>query len=395
MRRINFQSELRNVFKEIGNIARKLGFSVYLVGGPVRDILLGRSFQDIDVVCIGNAVKLAKVFSKRVKGDFIYKRRFPNATVKWNNSVKVDFVSARSEAYPKSRVGLPRARRTKDLLIDLKRRDFTVNAIAVDLNPGNFGNIYDPFNGLEDCHKKMLRVLHPDSFKEDPTRIFRAIRFSMELSFYIEENTKKLLQRDLKYLKQLSQKRLWTEIKLCLKDGSDVLNYLKKYGVLKILGFSYPGQSFLERVDVGSLQFYVSPVNTLIMALLDKKPLRDFNFEKSFIQQIKNVREINNKVLRNIEVVHKLFKLEDYSLLYLFARYPKNSIIIENFFDNREKLQPELTGEDIKNLGIEESPDIGWLMKRIIEGKWIGKISDRKEEVELVERYLEGKDVGW
>ncbi len=395
MRRINFQSELRSVFKEIGLIAKRLGFSVYIVGGPVRDILLGRSFQDVDIVCVGNAVKLAKVFSKRVKGEFIYRRRFPNATVKWNNSAKVDFVSARSEVYPKNKVSLPRVRRTKDLLVDLKRRDFTVNAIAVDLNPGTFGNLYDPFNGLLDCQKRLLRVLHPNSFKEDPTRIFRAIRFSMELSFQLEENTKKLLYKDLKFLKQLSQARLWKEIKVCLKDGSDVLNYLKKYGVLRVLGFSYPGQGFLERVDVGSIQFDVSPVNTLIIALIEKKPVRGYTFEKSFIQQIKYVREINNKALRNIEVVHKLFKLEDYSLLYLFARYPKNSIIIENFFDNREKLKPELNGEDIKKLGVKESPEIGKLMKRIIEGRWIGKISGRDEEVDLVERYLGGKDVSW
>ncbi len=395
MRRINFQSELRSVFKEIGQIAKKLGYSVYIVGGPVRDILLGRSFQDVDVVCVGNAVKLAKVFSRRVKGEFIYRRRYPNATVKWNNSAKVDFVSARSEAYPKNKVGLPRIRRTKDLLIDLKRRDFTVNAIAVDLNPGTFGNLYDPFNGLLDCQKKLIRVLHPNSFKEDPTRIFRAIRFSMELSFQIEENTKKLLNRDLKFLKQLSQARLWKEIKICLNDGSDVLNYLKKFGVLRVLGFSYPGQGFLERVDVGSIQFGVNPVSTLILALIEKKPARCYSFERSFIQQINYVREINNKALRNIEVVHKLFKLEDYSLLFLFARYPKNSIIIENFFDNREKLRPELNGEDIKKLGVKESPEIGKLMKRIIEGRWIGKISGRNEEVDLVERYLGGKDVSW
>lgn len=395
MRRINFQSDLRSVFKEIGLITRKLGFSVYLVGGPVRDILLGRAFQDVDVVCVGNAVKLAKVFSKKVKGEFIYRRRFPNATVKWNNSAKVDFVSARSEVYPRNKVGLPRVRRTKDILVDLKRRDFTVNAIAVDLNPGTFGNLYDPFGGLLDCQKKILRVLHPNSFKEDPTRIFRAIRFSMELSFQLEENTKKLLYRDLKFLRQLSQQRLWKEIKVCLNDGSDILNYLKKYGVLKVLSFSYPGQGFLERVDVGSLQFDVSPVNTLIMALVERKPIRGYTFEKNFIQQIKYIREINNKTLRNIEIVHKLFKLEDYSLLYLFAKYPKNSIIIENFFDNREKLKPELNGEEIKKLGINESPEIGRLMKRITEGRWIGKIADRDEEVELVERYLGGKDVSW
>lgn len=395
MRRINFQTELRSVFKEIGHIAEKLGYSVYLVGGPVRDILLGRSFQDIDVVCVGNAVKLAKVFSKRVKGEFIYRRRFPNATVKWNNSAKIDFVSARSEVYPRNKVGLPRVRRTKDLLVDLKRRDFTVNAIAVDLNPGTFGNIYDPFNGLEDCRKKILRILHPHSFREDPTRIFRAIRFSMELSFQIEENTKKLLYRDLNYLKELSQQRLWKEIRVSLRDGSDMLNYLKKYGVLKVLGFSYPGQGFLERVDVGSIQFDVNPVNTLIIALIEKKPVENYAFEKSFIQQIKYVKKINNKTLRNIEVVHQLFKLEDYSLLYLFAKYPKNSIIIENFFDNRKKLNPELTGEDIKKLGVKESPEIGKLIKRLIEGRWIGKISDRSEEVDLIKRYLGGKDVSW
>ena len=395
MRRINFQSELRSVFREIGQIAKRLGFSVYIVGGPVRDILLGRSFQDVDVVCVGNAVKLAKIFSKRVKGEFIYRRRFPNATVKWNNSAKVDFVSARSEVYPRNKVGLPKVRRTKDLLVDLKRRDFTVNEIAVDLNPGTFGNLNDPFGGLLDCQKRILRVLHPYSFKEDPTRIFRAIRFSMELSFQIEEETNKFLYRDLKFLKELSQERLWKEIKVCLKDGSDILNYLKKYGVLRVWGFSYPGQGFLERVDVGSIQFDVNPVNTLIIALIEKLPVRRYTFEKSFIQQIRYVREINNKALRNIEVVHQLFKLKDYSLLYLFARHPKNSIIIENFFDNREKLKPELNGEDIKKLGVKESPEIGWLMKQIIEGRWIGKISDRDEEIDLVERYLGGKDVSW
>lgn len=395
MRRINFQSELRNVFRKIGEIAKSLGYSVYLVGGPVRDILLGRSFQDIDIVCVGNAVKLAKVFTKKVGGKMHRHRRFPNATVEWGRSAKIDFVTARREIYPKNKVALPKIRRTKDLMVDLKRRDFTVNALAADLNPDSFGNLIDPFGGLSDCRKRLLRVIHSDSFREDPTRIFRAVRFSMELSFEIEENTKRFLYRDLKFLKQLSPDRLWKEIRLCLRDGSDILNYLKKYDIIEVLGLSYPGQGFLERVDVGSIQFDVSPVNTLIIALTEEKPIRELNFDKDFIQQIEYVRNIRSKDLRDIKMVHQLFKLKPYSLLYLFARYPKNSIIIENFFDNKKKLQPDLDGGDIKKMGIKESPEIGFLIKRIIEGRWIGKISDREGEVELVEKYLGGKDVNW
>ncbi len=395
MRRINFHSELRNVFKEIGRLAEEMSYSVYLVGGPVRDILLGRSFQDIDIVCIGNAVKLAKVFSKKVGGKLIYRRRFPNATVEWLDASKIDFVTARSEVYPKNKVALPRVRKTKDLIVDLKRRDFTVNAIAADLNPRTFGNLQDPFNGLSDCKKRLIRVLHNGSFKEDPTRIFRAIRFSMKLSFDIEEKTKKLLYGDSKYLKYLTPARLWKELRLSLSDGSDILNYLKKYGVLKVLNFSYPGQGFLERVDIGSIQFNVNPVNTLIMALIDRKYVPKYSFDRNFVQQIKCLREIDGKTLRAIKVVHKLFQLEDYSLLYLFAKYPKNSIIIENFFDNREKLKPELNGEDIKKLGAKESPEIGKLMQRIVEGRWVGKISDRNGEIEMVEKYLGGKNVSW
>ena len=131
------------------------------------------------------------------------------------------------------------------------------------------------------------------------------------------------------------------------------------------------------------------------MALIEKQAIRKYNFDRYFVQQIQSAKEIDSKKLRAIKVVHKLFQLEDYSLLYLFARYPKNSIIIENFFDNREKLKPELNGDDIKKLGAKESPEIGELIRIIVEGKWIGKISDKKGEIELVEKYLGGKDVSW
>ncbi|MEO0293801.1 MAG: hypothetical protein ABIN61_06235 [candidate division WOR-3 bacterium] len=392
MKQINFSDELGKVFKEIGKLAKSLRYSVYLVGGPVRDILLGRAFQDVDIVCIGNAVKLAKVFSEKIGGKLIHRPLFPNATVELDSTSKIDFVSARSERYPKNKVALPKVRKTKDLIVDLERRDFTVNAMAVDLNPDGFGNLIDPFNGFSDCQKHLLRVLHENSFREDPTRIFRALRFSVKLSFEIEEETKKLLKRDLKFVRELTPERLWKEIRLSLESGSENLNYLKKYGVLKVLDLSYPGDSFLERIDLGAVQFNISPVDALIIALLEGRSIKRRPFDRSFIQQIGYLREINKKVLGNVKVVHRLFQLKDYSLLYLFAKYPETSIVIENFFDNRDKLKPELTGDEIKNLGIKEGPEIGKLMELIIEGRWLGKIYDKKGEIEFVKKYLGGKD---
>ncbi len=395
MRRLNFSPEQRKILKIIGKMAKSSGYSAYLVGGPVRDLLLGRTSQDVDIVCVGDAVKLAKKFSEKVEGKLIFQRDFPNATVKCKEFGKIDFVTARREKYPKDKVDLPKVEKTEEIKEDLKRRDFTINAVAANLNPEKFGNLVDPFNGLLDCRKRLIRILHPDSFKEDPTRIFRAIRFKMELSFNLEKDTYKFLKRDLKFLTKLTPDRLWKEIRLSLRDTSVIFKYFKKYKILDILDLNTPDDVFLGRVDKGSVQFGVDPVNTFILALTENSDPGLLNFSREFTQQMKYVRRIDEDRLLDIEVVHELFLLEDYSLLYLFAKFPGNSIILENFFDNRGDLKPELNGEEIKKLGAREGPEIGKIMNRIIEGRWIGKISSKDEEIEFVKRYIGGKNVFW
>lgn len=394
MIRINLPKGQRKILKFIGEQSGKLGYSVYLVGGPVRDLLLGRTSQDIDIVCVGDAIKLAKKFRRKVKGKLIYHHDFPNATVKFRGG-KIDFVTARREKYPRGKVGLPKVEKTDDIIVDLKRRDFTFNAIACDLIPTNFCDLIDPFGGLKDCEKRLIRILHPDSFKEDPTRIFRAIRFKMKLEFNLEHDTEKYLKRDLKYLKGLTHDRLWKEIKLCLKDGSSILKFLKDYRVLRVLKLNYPDDNFIERIDIGAVQFGVDYVNTYILALTEKKRPKSLGFDNRLSRQIEYVRKIDNKRLMNVEVVHELFYLEDYSLLYLFGKYPANSIIIENFFDNRGELKCELDGMTIKKMGVKEGPLVGKILNKIIELRWTGKITGKEDEVELVKKYfLGGKNDG-
>ncbi|TEU00735.1 MAG: CCA tRNA nucleotidyltransferase [Candidatus Stahlbacteria bacterium] len=389
MIRINLPKGQRKILKFIGEQSEKLGYSVYLVGGPVRDLLLGRTSQDIDIVCVGDAIKLAKKFRRKVKGKLIYHHDFPNATVKFRGG-KIDFVTARREKYPRGKVGLPKVEKTDDIIVDLKRRDFTFNAIACDLIPTNFCDLIDPFGGLKDCEKRLIRILHPDSFKEDPTRIFRAIRFKMKLEFNLEHDTEKHLKRDLKYLKGLTHDRLWKEIKLCLKDGSSILKFLKDYRVLRVLKLNYPDDNFIERIDIGAVQFGVDYVNTYILALTEKKRPKSLGFDNRLSRQIEYVRKIDNKRLMNVEVVHELFYLEDYSLLYLFGKYPANSIIIENFFDNRGELKCELDGMTIKKMGVKEGPLVGEILNKIIELRWTGKITGKEDEVELVRKYFLG-----
>lgn len=387
MRQVNFPKRQREILKSVGKLAKKLGYSAYLVGGPVRDLLLGRTSQDIDIVCIGDAVKLAKKFREKVGGKLLSHHHFPNATVKWEEG-KIDFVTARSEKYPKRKVGLPAVEKTDDIMIDLGRRDFTINAVACNLLPEYFGDIIDPFNGLGDSEKRLIRILHSRSFREDPTRIFRAIRFRLELEFNLEKDTEKYLKHDIKYLTKLTHDRLWKEFEICLEDGSSILSLFKYYGILDVLGFNCPDENFKERVDIGSVQFGVNSVDTYILALTENKNPKSLNFDKSFTRQMGYAREIDNKRLVDVRIVHELFNLEDYTLLYLFGKYPNNSIIIENFFDNRDELVCDLNGKEIRELGVEEGPLVGEIMNKIIEKKWLGKITSREDEIEFVVKYV-------
>lgn len=205
------------IIKLVGETADKLKVPAYLVGGPVRDKLLGIANYDLDFVVEGDGIKFAEALNKKLKGGLTAYRAFGTAAIKLKEK-KIDIVTARKEtykypaAYPSVTPGA-----IKD---DLFRRDFTINAMAMVINKRNFGALVDFYGGREDLKKGIIRVLHDKSFMDDPTRIFRAVRFSVRFGFKIEARTKRLIKEAVsdRLLGEVNAGRVKKEVELFLKE---------------------------------------------------------------------------------------------------------------------------------------------------------------------------------
>lgn len=211
---MNLESHFQHkIFHQIGDTADELGIECYVVGGYVRDIFLQRSSQDIDVVVVGSGITVAEALGKRLgKGAHVSVfRNFGTAQVKYHGQ-EVEFVGARKESYQRnSRKPIVENGTLED---DQNRRDFTINAMAVCLNKERYGELVDPFGGLDDLDDGIIRTpLDPDiTFSDDPLRMMRCIRFATQLNFYIEEETFEALERNKQRIEIISRERIAEEL---------------------------------------------------------------------------------------------------------------------------------------------------------------------------------------
>ncbi|MDL2223202.1 CCA tRNA nucleotidyltransferase [Bacteroidales bacterium OttesenSCG-928-M11] len=201
------------IFNTISEVADSLNFDTYLIGGYVRDLFLRRESKDIDIVCVGSGIELAKSLSEKLgkKAKFSYFKNFGTAQVKYKE-YEIEFVGARKESYSRdSRNPIVEDGTLED---DMNRRDFTINAMAICLNKKRFGELIDPFNGLydlEDC--RIQTPLDPDiTFSDDPLRMMRAIRFSSQLGFFIESETFDAIERNKDRISIISKERILDEL---------------------------------------------------------------------------------------------------------------------------------------------------------------------------------------
>jgi putative nucleotidyltransferase with HDIG domain len=240
----------RRIFELIQESGEELGFPVYVVGGYVRDRLLGIASKDLDIVCVGSGINLAQNFAKKLRPNprvVVYKR-FGTALVK-HQDLEIEFVGARKESYRSdSRKPMVEEGSLED---DQRRRDFTINALAVSLSKETFGQIVDPFGGLIHLEqKKIITPLDPGkTFSDDPLRMMRAIRFSSQLGFAIDDQTLIAIARHRNRINIVSRERISGELNkiICSSQPSAGFELLFKTGLLKIV---FPELAGLQGVDV-------------------------------------------------------------------------------------------------------------------------------------------------
>jgi poly(A) polymerase len=238
MEQFQFTEQEKKIFYKLAETSRELGFPTYIIGGYVRDRLLGRATKDIDVVCIGSGIQLAEAYASKLKPrpKVAVFARFGTAMLK-HEGVEIEFVGARKESYDEnSRKPTVENGTLED---DQNRRDFTINALAISLNEKDYGRILDPFGGLAHLKEGLLKTpLNPIvTFSDDPLRMMRAIRFSTQLGFPIEKNTFDAIKTTAERIKIISQERITTEMEKIMSTPVPSVGYklLFESGLLKLI----------------------------------------------------------------------------------------------------------------------------------------------------------------
>jgi len=414
--------EVMEILRQSGNSAESFGYSAYAVGGFVRDLLLRRKNLDIDIVVEGNGIDFARRFAKEHGAKSKAYPHFGTAVVEMPGGLKIDVATARLEYY-ESPASLPSVE-GGPIKLDLYRRDFSVNAMAVALNPSRFGELLDFFGGQRDIKDRVVRALHNMSFVEDPTRIFRAVRFEQRFGYEIGKQTLYLIRNAINkgFLELLSGPRCFTELKLILQEDRplDVLRRVEALGALKAI---YPESTLNTKSDEVfrrlrevcswfdllylEIPYELWLVNSFgLVAFLNEKTRRSFakrlrmaeNHARIITRGKRLAEEVRlafqrNAIERKSEIYRMLDPLPVEVKLYLMARSEQKELqrAISDYFTRLRDVRVETRGSDLKEMGLEPGPRFKRILDRLLDARLDGDVTDRVGEIEFVRRhYLQG-----
>jgi tRNA nucleotidyltransferase (CCA-adding enzyme) len=399
-------AEIIDFIKRAGNAAEKQQQRLYLVGGVVRDLLLERRNIDLDMVAEGDAIKLTQEIAGVNQGTVVTHPRFGTAKLKWGKR-SADFASARAETY--SRPGALPTVRAGTIRDDLARRDFSINAIAIELNPRRYGELIDPFGGIKDLDKKLVRVLHEKSFTDDATRIWRALRYEQRLDFKIEPVTLLLIKRDLNMLKTISGDRIRHELELVLKEElpEKALQRAEELGVLAKLHPALKGDDWLletfaaareqSKTDEPQPQLYLSLLCYRLTVKELEHLIKYLRLPKATAQILRDTVAIKGKMKELATPGQAPSVIYDILHGYHLTAYTANLIAsgsetaaehIELYLNVLKNVKPALTGEDLVKLGVPKGPKIKEVLQLLREARLDGKIDSKNGEEEMVRGWL-------
>jgi tRNA nucleotidyltransferase (CCA-adding enzyme) len=404
---------------QLGETASQLDCSAYVVGGFVRDLFLYRNIEDIDVVIEGDGIAFARTFAREFGARTHTHKKFGTAVIIFPSGFKIDVASARMEYY-QFPASLPVVEMSS-IKMDMFRRDFTINTLAIQLNPGKFGRLIDFFSAQKDIKDKILRVLHNLSFVEDPTRVFRALRFEQRFGFTIGKLTSSLINNAVKmeFFKRLAGKRVFTELKLILKEENPTPTILRlmDYNLLKVIHPGIKIESDLKHLleatkkvtDWHDLLFIDEPYErwaVYFMTLIRHCDLQTTQeicehltvaprYAKTFgelrIHADQQVTRLEwHKRMNNADVFNLLKAFKTEIILYMMvctgSQIAKKRI---SFYHTQlRNVAIGTSGKDLLNMGLTPGPAFSKLLQAVLEAKLNGSVKTREDEFAFIRRNM-------
>ncbi len=397
-------AEMVDIIRMVGKIAAREGQNIYLVGGVVRDLLLGRPNLDIDLVADSDAIGLARKLAAVTGADITVHNRFNTAKLRWNRW-NTDLATVRAETYDRPGA-LPRVT-SGTIATDMFRRDFTINALAIELTTERYGQLIDLYGGRADLEKRLIRVHHYKSFIDDATRLWRAIRYEQRLGFHLERNTKQWLMRDLPMLDTISGNRIRNELELVLKEErpEKVLRRAGELGALARLHPPLKADKWLVMKFQQARRMSGNATPDVYFALLC--------YRLTIVEagQLVDYLKLTRKTTTIIEDTIRLKKVTKvltesgisrskvYNLLkeYSYAAITANRVATDSkpikrgltlYLNKLRYIKPALTGNDLIKLGIPPGPKMKEILQKLLEARLDGKVRSRSGEVGMVKRRL-------
>jgi tRNA nucleotidyltransferase (CCA-adding enzyme) len=392
---------LLKLVQDISGQAANLDQRAYLVGGLVRDLLLGYPNFDLDLVVEGDAVKLAQKAAETSQAKLLAHHRFGTAKLRYENFT-LDLATARKETY--ARPGALPAVTPGTLKDDLVRRDFSINAMAISLAPNDYGELVDPYQGKNDLEHHLIRILHPGSFTDDATRILRGVCYEQRFDFEFEAQTARLLKRDIPMLDTISSDRIRHELEHIFEENRPelVIQRLGDLGVLRRINPSLKGDGWIaEKFDEARRLKKPAQLPSLYFCLLvysfSKKDIEQFLARLNIPAKLSRAMRDTLRLKTSLPLLDKP-SLKPSEIYYLLREYEPlviqaNALATESttihrylqlFLTKLRYVRTSLDGDELKKLGISAGPKMGKVLQVLHRAKLDGEVRTRADEEQLV-----------